>query len=474
MCHRAKLKPSDYFSSLYTKQCCPGLIKQAKAQLNSNEQESYQCPKCDQTAYSQCCWIRHQKLCNGSTVCSTCQATIKANRARGETLETKLAAHKCWASRCKNCFSTSDDANPKSHQCPMQPVSFPKEYCKLAVWDAETHEVLNGREKQPVLHDMFLSLYYETFCHGYFYRVNFADSRFRHRENLKITPSALIHDYLPSSEKNLLIRKGQKNNLKADLHHYDISTLDASVDHISEIKADYEAYLFNLQRFKPLVPLSFRRRPIFFFFCFIFHERRRGTIFLAHNASAFDNVLFHELLVHLDIKFDVITKGNKVLQIHIPAYNLTFIDSIQYLSGSLASLTSRFDLPFEKLQYPHTFNQLKNWNQPWGAWPDLAHFISDRDNLKQRREKEKLWIEWKDRETWFDHNKILAKYGAMDSKILASACCHFLQQAFAFQILLLNRFGQSPAWKKSKKKFIHPFSPTSFTLSTYRYKDFSK
>ena len=54
--------------------------------------------------------------------------------------------------------------------------------------------------------------------------------------------------------------------------------------------------------------------------------------------------------------------GSGLLEIHIPSLNISFLDSIRYLSGPLKNLSKRFDLKLKKGDFPHRFTKYENFS----------------------------------------------------------------------------------------------------------------
>ena len=53
----------------------------------------------------------------------------------------------------------------------------------------------------------------------------------------------------------------------------------------------------------------------------------------------------------------IVTKGCKILKLAINDFGLNFLDSIQYMPGSLEYLAAYFRLPLKKGLFPHSLNK---------------------------------------------------------------------------------------------------------------------
>jgi hypothetical protein len=89
-----------------------------------------------------------------------------------------------------------------------------------------------------------------------------------------------------------------------------------------------------------------------------------NSILVAHNAESFD--LYPILKVLIDrhsIRPDkIIYNGSKIMYMHIGRkWNLTFLDSLNFLPMKLAKIPSAFGLEeLCKGYFPHLFNRVEN------------------------------------------------------------------------------------------------------------------
>ena len=170
----------------------------------------------------------------------------------------------------------------------------------------------------------------------------------------------------------------------------------------------------------------------------------------------------------MGMKISCINQGQGVLQFTVPEYELTFLDSYKYFPQKLSSLPKRFQLEDEKGYFSHLFNVPEHWNIIRPHPPPLHYYINKQDSAKEKMEKEKWWVEVKNKESKFDFNYDAVEYCKKDVKILMAACTKFLQQTFQFGQQMIDRFGISSNWRQGLHHlYFHPFCKSIPTLGSY-------
>ena len=157
--------------------------------------------------------------------------------------------------------------------------------------------------------------------------------------------------------------------------------------------------------------------------------------------------------------------GSGLLEIHLPQYNITFIDSIRYIPGSLKKMAERFKLPIKKGAFPHPFVKYSNFKYS-GDVPNDSYFLSfgqtkldeeTKNYLKERRQSGVVW----------NFCQEMLDYCLADIQILRQGCELFLEQNFIFQDMLIQKFGrQNP---KNKLPHLHAFTRPYCTLAGFSY-----
>ena len=135
------------------------------------------------------------------------------------------------------------------------------------------------------------------------------------------------------------------------------------------------------------------------------------------------------------------------------------------MSGSLASQSSRFNLPLFKGKWPHLFCQEKNFNYI-GDIPADKFYLNfgeknvDAETLQYLTEKRNSNQPW-------SFNEELIQYCINDVVLLRKACQIYILESFTFQKNLIRKFGSQT--KGNVLPLIDPFSPPYFTLASYSF-----
>ncbi|GLV33246.1 hypothetical protein CBL_08414 [Carabus blaptoides fortunei] len=125
-----------------------------------------------------------------------------------------------------------------------------------------------------------------------------------------------------------------------------------------------------------------------------------------------------------DIKPELIMNGTKILLMEI--YNVRFINSLNFLPMSLASLVKALDLPpsLKKGYFPHLFNTAENSSYV-GPLPDVE-FYGANNMHSDHREQFLKWHAGKVRENYiFNMSAEIVEYCMWDVDILRRACEKF-------------------------------------------------
>lgn len=151
----------------------------------------------------------------------------------------------------------------------------------------------------------------------------------------------------------------------------------------------------------------------------LFDGDNRGAICIAHNAQAYDLYLIMDYVHQNGIKPVVIQNGKKILSME--AYDVKFIDSLNFFPMSLAKLPKAFGLTeLAKGFFPHLFNTAMNQNYV-GPIPDIKFY--DPDGMKPATRQE--FMAWYETQTHFDFQHALETYCISDVDILQRCCGKF-------------------------------------------------
>ena len=107
-----------------------------------------------------------------------------------------------------------------------------------------------------------------------------------------------------------------------------------------------------------------------------FCEANRGCCYVAHNAKGYDAQFISEYFRRKGVKFQATKKGNKLLELKIPALNIRIIDSLNFIPKPLSDFPKMFGLQesLRKGLYPHRFNTKENWDYV-GPMPHIDYFL---------------------------------------------------------------------------------------------------
>ena len=99
-------------------------------------------------------------------------------------------------------------------------------------------------------------------------------------------------------------------------------------------------------------------------FCkFVFTDQHKGYTFIAHNAKSFDAQFILKYCIDNAIKPFCIYNGTKIMYMAVKEFSIRFIDSINFVSGALATLPKTFGFSeLKKGYFPHLFNIPGNQN----------------------------------------------------------------------------------------------------------------
>jgi hypothetical protein len=151
----------------------------------------------------------------------------------------------------------------------------------------------------------------------------------------------------------------------------------------------------------------------------LFSGEHVGAICIAHNAQAYDLHLLMDYVHKHGIKPALIQNGKKILCME--AFDLKFIDSLNFFPMSLAKLPKAFGLSeLAKGFFPHLFNTSTNQNYV-GDMPNIKYY--DPDGMKSEKRNE--FMNWYATQTHFDFQRHLENYCKSDVDILQRCCGKF-------------------------------------------------
>ena len=158
-------------------------------------------------------------------------------------------------------------------------------------------------------------------------------------------------------------------------------------------------------------------------FCeWLFTERHKGCIVVAHNFQGYDGYFIVEHLVENAIHYDSIYNGAKNLTLKVTSWDIKFIDSLNFIPMALAKFPKTFGQDeLCKGYFPHFFNKDENQNYV-GPIPCKEDYGV---NFMKPEERD-AFIAWHDEQVAnnyrFDFREEIIKYCRSDVDILRKCC----------------------------------------------------
>ena len=158
-------------------------------------------------------------------------------------------------------------------------------------------------------------------------------------------------------------------------------------------------------------------------FCtWLFTERHRDCIVIAHNFQGYDGYFIKDYLVKNAIQYDVIYRGAKSLSLKVPNWGIRFIDSLNFIPMALAKFPKTFGQDeLCKGYFPHAFNKEENQNYigPIPCKNDYGvNFMKP-----EQREAFMLWHDEQVANNYeFNFREEIRKYCRSDVDILRNCC----------------------------------------------------
>ena len=158
-------------------------------------------------------------------------------------------------------------------------------------------------------------------------------------------------------------------------------------------------------------------------FCeWLFTERHKGCIVVAHNFQGYDGYFIASHLVQNAIHYDSIYNGAKILTLKVTSWDIKFIDSLNFIPMPLAKFPKTFGQDeLCKGYFPHFFNKDENQNYV-GPIPCKDDYGV---NFMKPEERD-AFIAWHDEQVAnnyrFDFREEIIKYCRSDVDILRKCC----------------------------------------------------
>lgn len=473
-CHRVKLFKGDYYNFNMDYLVCH----------STGEPLEQYCKKCCQSLFiTTNCFQNHSKVCYGSYRCKKCDKRIIGYSASGvNSLSNQILRHRCYTYLCRSCFDSYSilDGGLKTHVCYLKQFKMQRYYPSLCIFDIETAQKNNG-----LLEPTVLCAIYESCHHGVFNKISFHAKTFIYPQTLYVATEMI--QYMPENVNIEVCRSVVSGIGKRLPSPKSTSTTRwaESTYYVQEALKDFVAYrkkrkewLSLLRKQKNKIPINGAILDFLAFFC---NERFRNTVCIAHNMGRFDGIFILNVSLALGLNPQIISKGNNIVSLTLPSYNVVFLDSFKYLSTSLSNLAKQYKIPEEKGFFCHEFNKIdysygSPYNRIYENLPPLELFINPWIDDEQTINKKKEWhsVESKRYKAqggnlYYDFNKDILMYCFNDCFILLHTLLSFITDCFHFQSLLEDLYGSTPSVFNPKHhyRFLHPFAKPISTLSAY-------
>ena len=140
----------------------------------------------------------------------------------------------------------------------------------------------------------------------------------------------------------------------------------------------------------------------------------------AHSFQGNDSYFILQYLREQDVKYEVIMRGIKTLNLKVPMFGIKFIDSLNFIPMRLANFPKTFGIEeLAKGYFPHLFNKKENENYVWPI-PPTPYYNPNGMSPKDRE----TFLVWSQNESnyVFNFNEEIISYCRSDVDILRRCC----------------------------------------------------
>ncbi len=173
----------------------------------------------------------------------------------------------------------------------------------------------------------------------------------------------------------------------------------------------------------------------------------KGSCFVAHNMKRYDGYFVVKwVLENCDLRLNLIANGGQIFLIEARDLRIRFIDSMNFLSTSLAKLPAMFGLDTSGVRkgfFPHSFNRPKNVHYR-GPMPAVEHYEPEMMNESRRDEFFAWHKERVDSNYEFNFRAELLAYCSDDVSVLRKCCEMFRELTFRKPLSILLVVSRSP------------------------------
>ncbi len=461
LCRRIEAQEEDYIDYQVNKDHCYSKIKPTV---------ELACDDCDQICHTETCLKEHSRACKALGHCPDCRKSYRLKE--GYT-------HRCGDAFCRPCQMHYNIEEGK-HTCQLTPPKMMKKYHRKLVYDMETTLDGTGRHQPNAI-----GAAYETEP-GRFHMITFYDDDLAHPQDGVIEENILHFEYwperivpkfcqTPKKTKSVYRQRigrvteiGKKK--KKESNGEDFLDREAVDDDGYQSDSDGEEDLMKMHEQELREQMSKEEevecsslRPgsaLMKFVKFLVQDETfYGYSIIAHNGAKFDTILLLKALVKLNVNFDPIFDGSRLLNLRIPALKMHFVDSYRYIKLKLAKFAERFpDMPLceEKGIFPYRCNQ-PQWYDYRGEMPGEEWYLDDFADEKTKKEVKQYLLSKQGQN--FNFKEELHHYLKQDVTILLGGVVRLAKEYMDLQEGLGKPCLQP----------FDPWTPPYFTSSSFVY-----
>lgn len=189
--------------------------------------------------------------------------------------------------------------------------------------------------------------------------------------------------------------------------------------------------------------------------------------FIACNSRGYDAQFLLETMLRFGVNPKIIASGRKLLNVAIPALDINYTCSLNFLAEGIDKMAKRFGLEMRKYDFPiNCLGNIERYKHYKGPLPPDDMYLTFKDSQERMNEKVRHLAELREEGKVFDFDYEIVHYCSLDTLILLQSVIRFTSQSFDFQRILINKFKKPvPA---GKLEFVPPFG-LYVTISSYAY-----
>ena len=171
----------------------------------------------------------------------------------------------------------------------------------------------------------------------------------------------------------------------------------------------------------------------------LFNEKNRNAIAIAHNFSQYDGYLILSYLAKKGTPPTMVMSGNKLMSARDRQFGIQMLDSLLFIPLALSKMPAAFGLEhlMHKGYFAHFFTNMETLHYRGPQWPSPEHYGCDNMSTEARRN----FMTWHQDKCMsneiYDHFEELSKY-CLNDVFLLSAC------GMSYTCIMLDLVGVAP------------------------------